>query len=174
MNKEGFVSLKVAKLLKNFNFNWECHSMYARHRRVRNEIMEQFPGLSDSGYRDLLKINGGDFNDNEVYAFYIEPIDFYCKNEPSFFKNYPYMICSRPSLYKAQKWLRLIHNIHIIIDVKSKKWFPKWKTTDGKVSIGLVNLDSEEIYKGSYEEALDFGILSVLKHMDIIEYVKFR
>ena len=114
MKNEDYVILKVAKKLSEKGFDWPVHSMYGKVYIVRDEIKEAYKGLSDDGYYDLLEENGGHLKEDEVYGEYIEPLNCLCRNTFSFFNEYPRMICSRPSLYEAQKWLREIHNIDVL------------------------------------------------------------
>lgn len=114
MKNEDYVTLKVAKKLSEKGFDWPTHSMYGKIYRIRDEIKEKYPGLSDDGYYDLLEYNGGSLKEDDVYGEYIEALDCYCKNTCKYFNQYPHMICSRPSLYEAQKWFREIHNIDVL------------------------------------------------------------
>lgn len=158
MNKEDYVSLEVAKLLKEKGFDWLCDSMYANNYRVRDEILEKYPGLSDDGYQDLMKKFGGEFEENEVYGNYIEPLWIQCKNNDFYRNMYRYMIYARPTLYEAQKWLRNKHVTHIVIDFNCKGWY--FRIYDIKESHCILG---SENYFETYEEALNAGILETLK-----------
>ena len=68
-------------------------------------------------------------------------------------------IYPKPTLYMAQKWLRGVQGIHIVIDFKSKdSWYYR-----------IYDLDDNELIKQSegyfntYEDALQAGILRALK-----------
>lgn len=158
--KQDYVSLSLAKKLKNKKFDWYVESMYGEIYRVKDEICHKYPGLSDCGYEDLLIKNGGPFKEDEVYAYYEEPLQIVCSNTDDCFKSRPYMICSRPTLYEAQKWLRVIHSIHIAIDFNQHGWY--YKIYDIKENERISSADG---YVGTFEQALENGIGDALNYL---------
>lgn len=68
---EDYVTLEVAQLLKEKGFDWYVSFMFFNNYRVKDDIIEKYPGLSDDGYNDLLKDNGGNLSEEEVYGYYI-------------------------------------------------------------------------------------------------------
>lgn len=162
MKNEDYVTLKVAKKLSEKGFDWPTHSMYGKIYRIRDEIKEKYPGLSDDGYYDLLEYNGGSLKEDDVYGEYIEALDCYCKNTCKYFNQYPHMICSRPSLYEAQKWFRIVKGIHVeVIYMSEDYWLYEILTIPNHDLIGLS--DRKTVKYVSYEEALNEGILEALK-----------
>ena len=161
MTREDYVSLEVAKLLKEKGFDWYVSSMFCNVYRIKDEIIEKYPGLSDDGYYDLLKDNGGNLSEEEVYGYYIDHVHISCRNTEEYFNHYSYMICARPMLYEAQKWLRekslvvevgYMYGDYYIYDIL------KIPTHDL-----IVLNDRKPIKYGSYEEALNDGIKEALK-----------
>lgn len=64
-----------------------------------------------------------------------------------------------PTLYVAQKWLREVQGIHIVIDFKSKdSWYYRIYDLDENELI-----EQSEEYFNTYEGALQAGILESLK-----------
>ena len=114
MNTARFVNVETALELKQKGFDEMCEYIFANHYRVRDEIHEKYPGLSDDGYRELTVDWGGTLQEDEVYATYVEPIK-------ECFRNYwigpdvEWRICTMPTLDDARTWLRNNHKIHIVI-----------------------------------------------------------
>ena len=77
---EKFVTFKIAKKLKENGFDEGCEFTFYNNYRIRDEIYEKHPGLSDDGYEDLRKKYGGPYKDEEVYGHYIEPLKLYSRN----------------------------------------------------------------------------------------------
>ena len=72
----------------------------------------------------------------------------------------PHDICSKPTLYEAQKWLREKHNMEVSVAYCRNRiswyyWIGLLSYNDGEVKFGFNFL--------SYEEALNKGILEALK-----------
>lgn len=160
MNKEDYVSLEVAELLKNIGFDELTDSMYADIYRVSDKMQKEYPNLSDSGVRDLLKENGGNMDENEVYSHYREEVYINCKNSDiAHGKSLETMICSRPTLYQAQKWLRNNFNVHV--NVMCTDYDDKLNKC--KYNCSVVNFDKNLFQTSktsySYEETLNSGIL---------------
>lgn len=158
--RQDYVSLSLAKKLKDKKFDWFVKSMYAKVYGVREEIIQKYPGMSDSGYKDLLIGNDGPFREDEVYAYYEQPLPIGCSNKDFYFENYPHMICSRPTLYEAQKWLRIDHSIHIAIDFNQHGWY--YKIYDIKEN---ERISSSDGYAKTYEQALENGIEDALTYL---------
>lgn len=124
MNKEDYVSLEVAKLLKEKGFNELCYTAYDKDGRSFN-------------YKEIRLNWNGEYD----WAY------------------------SRPTLYHAQKWLRLNKNIHVCVDVNASGWYYVLSKSDN----GTYVCDSDENGPNdggcwdTYEEALDNGIFMALK-----------
>ena len=50
---EDLVTYEIAKKLKEKGFDEGCEFTFYNNYRVRDEIYEKHPGLSDDGYEDL-------------------------------------------------------------------------------------------------------------------------
>ena len=106
MNNVNYVDLETAKLLKDIGFDYWCESMYSHNYRVRDEIQEMYPGLSDCGYDDLLTKYGGPLKQTEVFGYYDERIRISSRNSKDYFEHHPNMICACPTFELALEWLR--------------------------------------------------------------------
>ena len=115
MHIQKFCVYELALQLKENGFDFPCDYIYANHYRVKDEILEQYPGLSDDGYKDLTEEWGGTLKEEEVYGNYIEPMKQFAKNAPQYLKDIPYMICTMPTMDDARTWLRKVHRFHIVI-----------------------------------------------------------
>lgn len=135
MNKEDYVSLKVARLLEEKGFNEVC----------------------DAGYL---------IEDKEVCPFLFET----CQNKG---ECYVAGFIAAPSLYEAQKWLREKYNCYV--QVTHEAYIPR---VNNLVQILFYDPNSIECWSdkssgqygdnsefGTYQEALNFGILEALKRI---------
>lgn len=118
------VTFEIAKKLKEKGFNEGCEYTFYNNYRVRDEIYEKHPGLSDDGYEDLRKKYGGPYKDEEVYGYYIEPLKLYSRNSTidinSITNN---ELCSCPNIYQVLKWLRKEKKISVEVGIHcSLKW----------------------------------------------------
>ena len=123
---ECYVSLEVAKLLKEVGFDWKCNGVF----------------LSEDGTQ---------------YAFI--KADAACDNNNS--KYNPYNI-SAPTLDIAQRWLREVKNLVILIDISPS--YCNWKPNGYKfvINISCGNHIFVE-WKDTYEEAQEAGIKKALE-----------
>lgn len=125
MNKEDYVSLEVAKLLKEKGFNYEVLSYYDL---ISEEYMfDLYPKEYNFTYRDKTKI-------------------------------------SRSTLYEAQKWLREVHNIHVMIGVDDLDWRYQLYdcSEDGRME-ETNHFSGSVACQKSYEESLNNGIFDALQ-----------
>lgn len=122
MEKEDYVSRKVAKRLKDKGFSVPCLSQYTKLGTI---WIAQEPE---------------NFNDSES-------------------------CCSRPTLYDAQKWLRIKHNIHIVVEANASGWYYSLCKADNGTFI-YASYESGPNEGGcwdSYEECLNDAIFVALK-----------
>ena len=118
---KDFVTFELAKKLKENGFDERCEYTFYNNYRVRDEIYEKHPGLSDDGYEDLRKKYGGPYKDEEVYGYYIEPLKLYSRNSTigvnpiTKQKVSTNALCSCPNVYQVLEWLRGEKNIYISI-----------------------------------------------------------
>lgn len=155
MSNNKYASFEQSLILKEKGFNWLCDSGYYNNYRVRDEILTKYPGLSDSGYLDLLCEYGGKYTRKEVYGYYKEVIKKKSNNAWSFCDN---LICARPTLSQVQDWLR--HNdIILLVEVENIDNTPQY-------GFSIYNIIGDRIwrrngYKGYYEALFD-GVDEVL------------
>ena len=107
MITEDYVSLGVAKLLKEKGFKeWcpKCYGFDARHNGEPIDVDEEYE-LRDAGRENEIEyVDGG-----RMY-------DYGCGN---FNPGSPY---AAPSLYVAMKWLREVHHLHCNIGYDNVNW----------------------------------------------------
>lgn len=159
---EDLVSLEIAKKLKEKGFDEGCEYTFYNNYRVRDEIYEKHPSLSDDGYEDLRKKYGGPYKDEEVYGYYIEPLKFYSRNSTidinSITNN---ELCSCPNIYQVLKWLR--EKKLILIGLSPMQEYDVEETIEWCATVykadkqGGLSL-KEEFYYESYEQAALAGI----------------
>lgn len=163
--KEDYVSLETAKMLKEKGFDEVCDMSYLHHCRVKDEIYEKYPGLSDCGYRDLVDVDG--LKEEEVYGYYDELVDFTCCNKPSWSEYDDHFIGAAPTLYEAQKWLFAKHNLHVcptpymFKDKDKYDWFETDIYLKHETDWSFFAATEEEY--SSYQQALDAGIRKALE-----------
>lgn len=130
MNNVNYVDLETAKLLKDIGFDYWCESMYSHTYRVRDEIQEMYPGLSDCGYDDLLTKYGGPLKQTEVFGYYDERIRISSRNSKDYFEHHPNMICACPTFELALEWLRkekgIIINCYPSLEIMSIKYLSRY------------------------------------------------
>ena len=176
MNTKKFCQLSLAKQLKEKGFDLPCDYIYANHCRVKDEILEKYPGLSDSGYKELTIECGGALKEEEVYATYIEPIREYAQN--SWVDLLGYKVCTMPTLDDVRAWLRDNYKFHIVVTPEADYFralliLPnKFGVVGaGGATIQLYNPqvhpshDNSTVFK-EYEDALATGIEEALKYID--------
>lgn len=130
MNKEDYVSLQVAKLLKEKGFKQKCKEKYIVEDK--NKLWQEW----DDGLM--------------CYKSFYDTIE------------YP-----KPSLYEAQKWIRLSYGIYVYPSVYLSKdneesciyTVDSYKYNNNYWETFIINTIKYE----TYEEALNAGILEVLK-----------
>ena len=134
--EETLVGLEVAKLLKENGFQEFCFYYYDKNGKI-NE-----PFLENGSSKDVeFKVTLTDLLENHNYIY-----------------NY-YLTYSAPTLSLAQKWLREVHNIHIIIDFNPTK-DNNWYYCVLNIATNTPNSSSETFV--SYEEALEESIKQAL------------
>ena len=105
--------------LKALGYDKGCEYTYCNHCRVSDEILEKHPGLSDSGYQDLIDKYGGPYKIDEVYKHYIEPLKRFSRN--SMIDDEMGELCSCVHLYDAQDFLLTIMKLHITVFSSSQE-----------------------------------------------------
>jgi len=147
-NHEYYVSLEVAKLLKEAGFDWEVNFFYR-------------DGILRSVLPDVLF--SGDFEDVEYYYKHIgiphQSLD-YNDGSSKFLEEY-----SAPTLDVAQRWLREVKGIHICVKADAAsincKYFVTVIISDTKWG-NVQNENMKTILFNTYEEAQEAGIQKCL------------
>lgn len=158
MNKEDYVSLEVAKLLKEKGFNEPCDFYY---KEFKTEVVSRLPrGEKKEEYESV------GFSINKV------PVPEYececkCRNSElnewqdrglyTYTHYYPY---SMPTLYEAQKWLRTKFNIDVLPIIRQespKKDYCCYIYKDAKV------VRCKVAYGEDFYECMNDGLFESLK-----------
>jgi len=87
---------------------------------------------------------------------------------------FPECICPCDLVYKPtqsllQKWIRDIHNIHIIIEILANSSWTYTLSKTNKRQVAEVDTDFTWTYHKSYELALESGITEALNYIDLLE-----
>ena len=163
MNKKDYCDFDASMALKSLGYNQGSDYTYCNHCRVSNEMLEKHPGLTDSGYQDLIAEYGGPYKLEEVYKFYIEPVKAWTRN--TMIDEELGEFCSCVPLYDAQQWLRE-KGFDICIDVNTKndrlsdKYYTVCISYMSRIKREYQYLNEHFNY---YEEALLNGIKETLK-----------
>ena len=178
MNTKKFASIELAIALKEKGFDLPCDYIYANHCRVKDEILSQYPGLSDSGYYELTENGGGHLKEEEVYGNYVEPMKQFGKNITTFIDDVPGMICTMPTLEDVRTWLRNNYKFHIVVSPEADYYRALLILPNkfgfvgaGGSTIQLYNPQVHPSHYNStvfneYEDALATGIEEAVKYID--------
>lgn len=126
---EDLVNYTIAITLRKKGFDEPCEWTFYNNYRVRDEIYEKHPGLSDDGYEDLSKKYGGPYRDDELYGYYVEPLRLYSRNSTIGInpitkkKVETSKLCSCPDINQVLKWLRKEKKLHIVIELSDKNTY---------------------------------------------------
>ena len=133
-NHEYYVSLEIAKLLKEASFDWKVNHYYFTQ-------------------------NGK----TEVKSEFRYPAQNYNKSMATMYsKSFEFEVCSRPTFDVAQRWLREVKNLVILIDIAPS--YCNGKPTGYKfvIHVSCGNHICGE-WKDTYEEAQEAGIKKALE-----------
>ncbi len=144
MNNEDFVTYDIAVRFKKAGFDWPCYFYYTKENATDDEVWFTTAG-----------VHAKDWNSGR-------------NDEPDFLKP----LCSAPSLWEAQKWLRDEWDIHIDAcvfgdcsedaDGKVADEWTFWAFDIYNTESGRQIVDYDEEYD-NYEAALSAGIEAALK-----------
>lgn len=96
----------LSLLLMEKGFDALTDFMWVNSYDVKDEILEKYPGLSDDGYYDLLKKNGGELDEDDVFGYKTETCHISCRNTKHILNvTDRYMVCSSPSISEVLEWL---------------------------------------------------------------------
>lgn len=112
---KDYCDFETCMSLKELGYNGSSDFTYCKHCRVSDEIAEKHPGLSDSGYMDLIDEYDGPYKRNEVYKVYIEPIKTWSRN--TMINGSLGELCTCVHLYDAQTWLRENKGIMLTVNI---------------------------------------------------------
>lgn len=110
-----YLSLSLSLRLKDVGYDKPSNMMYCHNYRVKDEILKEYPNLSDDGYLELTKEHGGQLDKDDVYGYYDEAIYARCINDKFHFEDYPDMLCVCPKISNVIEWLRVKKDIFINI-----------------------------------------------------------
>lgn len=171
---KNIVSLEVAKLLRDTGYNEYCHTTYCKVCRVSDEIMQKYPGLSDSGYRDLEYEKN--IKKSEIYKTYKELTDvFYIsnKNGDSYIGNN--FIAVAPTIFEVQQWLwekyRIFVNSTLYSPFEEPYKFFYWVDYPKETYDCFDSYIDKKEYP-TYQQAFNEGLKKVLK--DILKEMKLK
>lgn len=158
LDNKDYCDYDTCVALRELGYNEPSNYTYCKHCRVSNEILAKYPGLSDSGYQDL--IWDGLYTHDEVYKIYIEPLETYSRN--SLINDCEIKLCSCVHLYEAQKFLRKEKRVEVnsCYDKGNDKWFYYVLFMDYPDLMGITASESKY---DSYEEALLEGIKQIIE-----------
>ena len=95
-------SLNTSILLKKAGYAKGCDHAWMKVCRVRDKIKKLHPDLTDDGYYDLQKTQGGPYKRSEVYGTYTEPVKVWSRND---IDDEDYIICSQPEILDAMDFM---------------------------------------------------------------------
>lgn len=108
----------------------------------------------------LLKENGFDWYCRALYA----PNSEVLSHSLGVSNTYDVDVYAAPTLYMAQKWLRVEKDIHIMIDVCASGYYAVlWKTNGTFIKTLVDKGPNDGGVWDTFEEALQTGILEALK-----------
>ena len=107
-------NLTLSQLLAKNGFNETCCACYTQSYRLRQSIIDKHKGLSDSGYQDLLKKYGGNYEEDELYENRIE-LEANCWCDNNMMQELG-QVASAPHIYDAKKWVENQFNVRVVID----------------------------------------------------------
>ena len=178
MKNKRFCCLELALQLREKGFDLLCDYIYTNHYRVKDEIIEQYPGLSDSGYYELTEKGGGRLKEEEIYANYVEPSRTYARNTPKYLDLYMNMVCTMPTLDEARTWLRDTYKFHVVVTPEADYYRALLILPNkfGFVGAGgtTVQVYNPELHPShnkatvfaTYEDALQNALAEALKYAD--------
>lgn len=129
-SNEDYVSFEQAKALKELRFDWECNHFYCQPKGKELKLIGYIP-------MDIIDPLYHNFNDPSIWS----------DNSDNTF--------SAPTLAQAQKWLREVKHIDVIV-IKYDNGY------DYKVDSKDMIVITEELFD-TYEAALSAGINEVFE-----------
>ena len=157
MITEDYVSLEIAKLLKEKGFKHWCYKSYGTavyHKGEPISPHEEYE-LKDEGKGDEIEyVEGG-------YLY-----DFGCDNSKKDAK-----VWAAPSIYVTMKWLREAHKIGIFPSIYSIYYGEKDGIMEHHFGTAIINLNNYELMTDdmmpmpTYEEACEVAIKYCLENL---------
>lgn len=153
MKNDEYVSYEVALLMKQLSYTEGCEYSYILASQIKQNILEQYPGLSDDGYLDLTKDYGGDLEKDMVYEYRVKLTHQYCTNHSH------YQNVSVPHVYSACRWIRENYGIFIHVTIIESGYYIGYYQVETSDPI------SNSIRYSSYEEAVNGCLKFVLEKL---------
>lgn len=151
-------NLAVSILLKNAGYDDYTDYRWQHHWRVRDEMYEKHPDLSDDGYHELQKEWGGPYETDEVYGYYDELLKYGNKNSWDEYN----VIASAPTLQEASAWLR---NRGIIVEARYNDIHKNYTPTFHNGNYWeYCKIGNNTINNESYEAAMNTALEYAMKH----------
>lgn len=149
LTDKDFVTQEVGKVLAQFKTFENCPYKYATKTEIADNVLLMHPGLSDSGYMDLLKEYGGKLERDELYKTYIGIVKYPIGD----------YICPAPTLYDVQTWLRLMHKVYLHVEHDGYHDMYRFVFTYEHPRTNITSACYKE-----YEEAFNAGIMECIHH----------
>lgn len=161
--KEDFCAQSNCMLLKEVGFNDLCRYTYCKTYRVRDEIYEKHPGLSDDGYLDLTEEYGGSYKRDEIYGKYIE-VDERIRKNSNLVEDFGELYVA-PTIHEIIIWL--IEKKQIVVTPKPYVCEDgiRWLVEIRKIGIDKISMEKTITCKRDYSDAANEGIRYVLLNM---------
>jgi hypothetical protein len=137
--EDTLISFETAKLAKEKSFDLPTWYYFNVDNKIDETIPEGFSGLK-----------------NEIWQS--NTVNKYSNNKTA----YNYYQCSAPTQALLQKWLRDIHNIHVVLLPNDEGLYGFAITIANRNHTDSNRFELDEI-TGNYEEALEKGLQEALK-----------
>jgi len=161
-----YTDFETSKLLAENGFNEWCDVFWGTGAMVRDEILEQYPGLSDDGYYELTNLAGGDLAWEDVYTNDWH-LDNWNNNNSSIEECFGCNGYSAPLIQQALAYIRKKYNYEIEV-----------MTDDKGFIITPIEMSSHEClvdnsHYNTWEESMNAGIRDILSYIiELNDYSK--
>lgn len=179
MNEEELLSFDLSVIIRDLGFEEECAESWYDNYRLKDEILQKHPGLSDDEYMELMDKYGGPYKREEMFGYYLEPLKIESRNTEKWRYLHPSFICSRPNIYQVTNWLRKKGVFLLVEIVKTCPISEEGKIIEEQeFSFLFAIYDSrgrevwKEGYFATYERAIQFGIKEILTKENEHNYLR--
>lgn len=154
--KDCIISFETAKLLKEKDWKIPTLNLYFEDGELKENVLSQTTGMD---YGSEFEIEFSEFLENWNDKWLTKKNGdrcFGCSKSKGYLETF-----SAPTQSLLQRWLREVHNIHILVSITiSDKWYFELYKLGSKRNSQIV---TECCYYNSYEEALGKGLYEGLK-----------